>query len=108
MEHSSLAIATAIKWTLGIVPAALGSAISLKVSGCKGSITEMLVKFTFGLCIAYYFGGATLEYFKIATPSFLADAIKLTWGLFGMGIITQIFTQMPDFVSAVRRKFIGD
>lgn len=107
MENSGIALATIFKWALGIIPAALGSAISLKVSGCKGSIAEMLIKFVFGLCIAYYFGGATIEYFRINNPSFVADAIKLTWGLFGMGIVTQIFNQLPEFIKAFRQKFIG-
>lgn len=107
MESSSIALAGILKWIAGIVPSAIGSALSLKFSGCRGSILEILIMFVAGLCLSYYLGGATIEYFNIQHPSFVADAVKLTWGLFGMGVVNQLYIQIPEIFSALRRKFAG-
>ena len=96
----------ALLWSL--VPAAFGSLISLKFAPDDSSPMQRMVTFLIGVGLAYFIGGAVIEYFGISLQSFTADAIKLTIGLFGMSTATQIMTQLPEFLAAVRRKFIGE
>ena len=97
-------------WIAAHVPAAIGSGISLYVSREKTSAMtkiEMFGVFFAGIAIAHYIGGGTIEYFDINTESLTADAIKMTVGLVGMGLATNLVIQIPQILTAIRQKWIG-
>jgi NO-binding membrane sensor protein with MHYT domain len=98
-------------WILNLIPAAIGSALSLYVSKEKNSLMgrfELFAVFLFGIFIAHYIGGAAIEYSEINHLSITADAIKLTTGLIGMAVITNLVTQIPLAFDAARKKWLGE
>jgi hypothetical protein len=102
-------------WLLSIVPAALGALLSIVIrkerviiKNEKIAKVEPFITFLFGVSIAYFFGGAAIEQFNIPYDSFSADSIKLAFGLFGMGIISEAMIQLPLGVAALRKKFLGE
>ncbi len=108
METGILAKMGAWFWT--IVPAAIGSALSLYLGKDKTSTMqkwELVLVFCFGIAIAHYLGGAAIEWSNINKLSIIADAIKFTTGLIGMATLTNVLTQIPKAVDALRRKYIG-
>lgn len=106
--ESFLAKAAAWFWT--VIPAAIGSALSLYLGKEKTALMsriELVLVFIFGISIAHYLGGAAIEYSSINKVSIIADAIKFTVGLIGMATLTNVLTQIPLAVTAIRRKYLG-
>ena len=95
-------------WLSSLAPAVIGSLISLRFSPDNSTPFQRLTTFLIGVSLSYFIGGAILEHFGIDYKSFTADAIKLTIGLFGMAITTQLMIQIPEILSSVRKKFIGE
>lgn len=98
-------------WLGGIVPAAIGSALSLYIGKDKNSAMgryELFAVFLFGIMIAHYLGGAAIEYSRIDHISLTADAIKLTTGLIGMAVLTNLMVQIPLAFAAARKKWLGE
>lgn len=94
-------------WFWTIVPAAIGSALSLYLGKDKTSLmsrVELLIVFIFGISIAHYLGGAAIEYSAI-TVSILQDAVKFTVGLVGMATLSHILVQIPLVVTSLRKKY---
>jgi hypothetical protein len=107
MESTFLAKLSAWFWT--IVPAAIGSALSLYMGKEKTAAMtrlELILVFLFGISIAHYLGGAAIQYSNI-TSSILADAVKFTVGLIGMATLSHVLVQIPLAVTALRKKYIG-
>lgn len=95
----------------GIIPAAIGSALSLYVGKEKNIAlgrVELFCVFLFGIFLAHYIGGAAIEYSDINHESISADAIKLTTGLIGMAVVTNLMTQIPLAFAAARKKWLGE
>jgi ABC-type Fe3+-siderophore transport system permease subunit len=108
METSLLAKFGAWFWTL--LPAAVGSALSLFVGKEKTQAmkkTELVLTFLFGIAIAHWLGGATIEIFSLQKTPIIADAIKFTAGLIGMATLTNLLSQIPKIVDTLRKKYIG-
>lgn len=98
-------------WLSGLFPAAIGSALSLYIGKDKNSNmgkVELFAVFLFGIFIAHYLGGAGIEYSKIDHHSLTADAIKLTTGLIGMAVLTNLMVQIPLAFEAARKKWLGE
>lgn len=97
-------------WLWTVIPAAIGSALSLYLGKEKTALMtriELLAVFAFGIAIAHYLGGAAIEYSNINKLTIIADAIKFTVGLIGMATLTNVLTQIPLAVTALRRKYLG-
>lgn len=93
-----------------MIPAAIGSLLSLYVSKEKTAAMqrwELFAVFMFGISLAHYLGGAAIEYSNIPPHGLISDAIKLTIGLLGMAVLTNVMTQLPYAVEALRKKWIG-
>lgn len=104
-----------IAWIVGLVPAILGSAISLTIPNETPKPTtwqdyaRLVVTFASGVIIAQIAGDAILEHWKQITPdSATFFAIKFAIGLFGMRAATTFYLQIPDVLAAIRNKFIGN
>jgi len=98
-------------WIVAHVPAAIGSALSLYVSREKTANMrkiEIFGVFFAGIAIAHYIGGGAIEYSDISADSLIADSIKMTVGLIGMALVTNIVIQVPLVLSAIRRKWLGE
>lgn len=98
-------------WMISTLPAAIGSAISLYIGKDKTSKmrkAEVLCVFVFGVALAHYFGGATIEYNNIDPNTLTADSIKVSIAVVGMGVLTNIMIQLPIAVEALRKKWIGE
>ncbi len=108
METSFLAKFGAWFWTL--LPAAIGSALSLFLGKEKTESmkkTELVLTFLFGIAIAHWLGGAAIELSNLQKVTIIADAIKFTAGLIGMATLTNLLSQIPKIADALRRKYIG-
>ena len=95
----------------GIIPAAIGSALSLYVGKDKNKAmgrVELFIVFLFGIFLAHYIGGFAIEYSDIDHASISADAIKLTTGLIGMAVVTNLMVQIPLAFEAARKKWLGE
>lgn len=102
-------IAKAGAWLFTVIPAAIGSALSLYLGKEKTALMtrmELLLVFAFGISIAHYLGGAVIEYSNVKI-SIIADAIKFTVGLVGMATLTNVMTQIPLAIAALRKKHLG-
>jgi len=96
-------------WFWSIIPAAIGSALSLYFGKDKTllmSRIELSMVFIFGISIAHYLGGAAVAYWAVQT-SIIADAIKFTTGLIGMAALSHVLIQVPLVVTALRKKYFG-
>lgn len=98
-------------WLWTVIPAAIGSALSLYLGKEKTALMtriELLAVFAFGISIAHYLGGAAIEYSNINKLTIIADAIKFTVGLIGMATLTNVLVQIPLAVTAIRKKWLGE
>jgi hypothetical protein len=104
-------IVTIKAWVSGIIPAAIGSLLSLFMSKEKAASMrkwELLAVFCFGVSLAHYLGGGVIEYNKIDPHGLVSDAIKFTIGMLGMASLASIMAQIPLIVEGLRKKFIGE
>lgn len=109
-------------WVLGLLPAALGSALSLyykKKEDPPLSRTGAFIIFFLGIGIGHLLGNGTIELANIDQKSFVATCIIMTWGLFGLALIQElynllpkitkaVFEQIPEIFRAAWQKFLGD
>lgn len=109
-ENRMEAILTKIlAWAAAIYPAVLGSALAIFNSDVtKLTKTKMLLTFLFGANVAYFAGGAAIEYFKILPTSYIAAFILFASGFMGMGILAETMIQLPIIIASLRKKFIGE
>lgn len=95
-------------WMYGLLPAIIGAVISFLSSRQEGSRLKLVLIFILGVGVAHFFGNATIEFFKVDPSSYMASSIILTFGLFGLATIREIFNQIPDIIKATRKRFIGE
>lgn len=104
-----------LAWLVGLVPAILGSAISLTIPSETPKPTTWLdwarlgITFASGVIIAQIAGGAITEHWhQITSDSATFFAIKFAIGLFGMRAATTFYLQIPEVWKAFRIKFLGN
>lgn len=108
-------------WLWGLLPAAIGSGISLlfrkEESQTSGKATFFI--YIAGVGVGHFFGHGTVEYFAIDHESYAATCIVITWGLFGLAIFSEvsnrlpgairaIFDQVPEVIRAAWKKVLGE
>lgn len=96
----ALKILAVFKW---LFPAALGSAIAVFI-GEKSSPYKSMFMFVCGCLISSIFGGGIIEHWGIPVGMIQAS-IYLSCGLWGMGLIIQIYRQIPVAVSKIIDKY---
>lgn len=104
-----------VAWLVGLVPALLGSAISLTIPSDAPKPTTWLdylrVASTFasGVVIAQVSGNFIMEHWPtITSDSATIFAIKFAIGLFGMRSATVFYIQIPAYSEAIRKKLTGN
>lgn len=95
-------------WLYGLLPAIIGAIISFLSTRQEGPRLKMALIFVLGVGVAHFFGNATIEFFNVEPTSYTASSIILTFGLFGLATIREIFNQIPDIIRATRKRFIGE
>lgn len=98
------------KYLSSILPSAIGSAIAIYINRKKlqdRPSYEWICSFFGGTYLGHSFGGGAIEYWSINYNSYSADSIKITVAIFSMAIITEVFIQLPDWLSAARQKWLG-
>lgn len=73
---------------------------------CWAWMVANMATFFCGVALAYYVGGASIEYAGIDPASFSADAIKIGIAIFGMEIILQARKSLPAFLSAIQSAMV--
>ena len=76
------------------------------LSWCWAWLVANMATFFCGVALAYYVGGASIEYAGIDQASFSADAIKIGIAIFGMEIIIQAHKSLPAFLSAIQSAMV--
>ena len=74
---------------------------------CWAWLAANLATFFCGVALAYYVGGASIEYAGIDPASFSADAIKVGIAIFGMEIIIQAHKSLPAFMAAIQSAMVA-
>ena len=94
------------KLSAALLPSAVGAAIALKLNTADLSISARISSFLVSLTLGYYLGSAIAEYYDI--DGMRADAARLIVSLYGLSVASTVSAQMPAFVAAARRRFIGE
>lgn len=105
---NDVVVAKGLAFLYGLCPAILGAVISFISTKQEESKWRIFLVFILGVGVAHFFGNATIEYFKVDPASYTASSIILTFGLFGLATIREIFNQIPDIIRATKRRFIGE
>lgn len=87
-----------ITWFSSLIPAIIGSAISLKLADENISFPQRVFAFFIGIAIAHYVGWAIIEAFKILPESFLSSCILFVVGIFGVTTVSEISKQLPELI----------
>jgi hypothetical protein len=97
-------------WAVTLLPAIFGSAFLIFNDWnehSKGSLWIPLITFIFGIIIGHNGGGAVVELLKITPDSFVAFTMKFTMGWMGIGILIQARKNIPEWMDAFKRKWVG-
>lgn len=94
------------KFAAALLPSAVGAAIALKLNTADLTFTARVSSFLVSLTLGYYLGSALAEYYAI--DGMRADAVRLIVSLYGLSVASTVSSQMPAFVAAARRRFIGE
>ena len=76
------------------------------IAWCWSWLVANLATFFCGVALAYYVGGASIEYAGIDPASFSADAVKVGIAIFGMEIIIQTRKSLPAFLAAIQSAMV--
>ena len=97
-------------WIISLVPAAIGSGLSLFLGKDTKQLSYFVIlsTFLFGIGLAHLLGGAAIEYWHIDPLSYIASSIQVSIGFMGMAILAELKLQLPVMISAIRKKFIGE
>lgn len=86
-----------LAWLSGLVPAIIGSVISLKFS-VDDSFQKRFISFFSGIAIAHYIGRGIIEKAQIPPESFYSSSILFVIGIFGVVAVSEISKQLPEFI----------
>ena len=116
MDGLSGFFAAAFALLKSLLPGIVGATMALRrverkqgqhwAAWCWAWLAANLATFFCGVALAYYVGGAGIEYAGIDPASFSADAIKVGVAIFGMEIILQTRKSLPAFLSAIRSAMV--
>jgi membrane associated rhomboid family serine protease len=87
-------------WIFG----AFGSALALffgRKSMADMKRWEIAFIWVAGVFISHIVGGAIVEYYDITLSSFIADTIKMTMGMVGMGALAKLHERIPQIVDKI-------
>lgn len=87
-----------IAWFSGLIPAIIGSVISLKLANENISFPQRVFSFLIGIAIAHYIGWGVIEWFSIPPESFLSSSILFVVGIFGVTTVSEISKQLPELI----------
>ena len=87
-----------VAWFTGLIPAIIGSAISLKLADEHISFPQRVFAFFIGIAIAHYIGWGLIEWFKIPVESILSSSILFVVGIFGVTTVSEISKQLPELI----------
>ncbi|MES1989270.1 MAG: hypothetical protein V4440_14795 [Pseudomonadota bacterium] len=111
MEQSAWVVIYKIfSWLGTLLPAVFGSAFLIFNDRADFSTQSRWVPFAtfiFGIIIGYNGGGALCEWLHINGQSFIAFSMQFTLGWMGIGILVQARKNIPDWLDAAKRKFLG-
>lgn len=99
-----------ILWLAGLLPAFFGSAFLLfndRDEMAKQSRWIPALTLIFGIIIGYNGGGAFCEWQSIVRDGFIAFSIQFTLGWMGIGILVQARKNIPEWMDAAKRKYLG-
>ena len=88
-----------------LLPSVLGAGLSAATNRHRTFIEHIVAIFT-GILVAWYFGGALLEWRDIK-PGFIADAIKVGFALFGINFTSAVADNILPAISGLREKYTG-
>lgn len=89
-----------------IFPAIVGAAIALRFNTTDLSARKRASAFAASVGIAYYGGGAIVEWWNLT--GLIAEAAMVAAGLFGLSIIASLMAEIPAAITQLRRKYLGD
>lgn len=98
-------------WLSALFPAAIGSSLSLflgaeKVKGL--STFYKLCTFGFGVVLGHQIGGAAIQHWDILPLSPIASTIQIGVGFIGMAALAESKIQLPIWIGAFRKKWLGE
>lgn len=99
-----------LMWFFSLIPAIFGAAFLIFSDWTEHSKVNKwvpIITFIFGVIIGHNGGGAIIEYLKITPDSFIAFSIKFTLGWMGIGILVQARKNIPEWMDAFKRKWVG-
>jgi len=99
-----------IVWFIGLIPAIFGASFLIFSDWEQHSKTHLLIPvitFFFGVVIGYNGGGAIAELLDIPHDSFVDFSMKFTMGWMGIGILVQARKNIPEWMDAFKRKWVG-
>lgn len=116
MDGLSGFFAAAFDLLKALFPGIVGAAMALRrverkqgqhwAAWCWSWLAANLATFFCGVALAYYVGGASIEYAGIDPASFSADALKVGVAIFGMEIIIQGHKSLPTFLAAIQSAMV--
>lgn len=90
-------------WLFGAFGSALGMFFSRK-NVERFKTWEIFFIFISGVFIAHVVGGAIVEHFNVKVGSLIADSIKMTVGMSGMGVLARLHEIAPSLVDKWLKK----
>jgi hypothetical protein len=99
-----------IMWFFSLIPAIFGAAFLIFNDWndhSKSNIWVPIITFIFGVIIGHNGGGAVVELLGITHDSFVAFSMKFTMGWMGIGILIQARKNIPEWMDAFKRKWVG-
>jgi hypothetical protein len=99
-----------ITWIAGLLPAVFGSAFLIfndRQDFNNQSKWIPFITFVFGIVIGYNGGGAFCEWLSIPRHTFIAFSMQFTLGWMGIGILVQAKKNIPEWMDAAKRKYLG-
>lgn len=96
---------TAIAAAKLVGASALGSVIALRF--LPGSAMQRAVSFISSLGMGIICGLAAAEKFALSPGSGMQLLVTASAAIFGLAIISNAMSQIPDWLDAIRKKFIG-
>lgn len=98
-------------WATALFPAAIGSSLSLFLGDEKVQSLSAFTKlctFGFGVILGHQIGGAAIQHWAIVPLSPIASTIQIGVGFMGMAALAESKIQLPMWIGAFRKKWLGE
>lgn len=95
-------------WKLigGVLPAAAGALISLRLNTADLSFGTRLIAFLSAFALGHYLGAAVAQQYALEGPK--AEAASLVIALFGLNLVAILAAQLPSLFDLAKRRILGD